>query len=393
MGQLDDLGIEEDGTLRLQPCFSPVWDTALSLIALADAGKPGDSEEVRSRRPLAARQGSAADRATGRRPSRRRTGRLVLRVPQRLLPRHRRHGDGADRAGPHRPLRSAPRRSRRFIARSTGSWRCRTRTAAGPRSTATSTTRSWRTCRSPTTTRCSTRACPDITARVLEALSHYGFRVGQQPVDRAVAFIVSRQEDDGRWFGRWGVNYIYGTWQVLVGLAAVGFDMHAPVVRRAVRLAEGRPERRRRLGRELPQLRRLRHWPGRANRPRRRPPGRLLGLLAAGEADMRPSAGRRRVPLGTQDADGGWNEEPFTGTGFPRVFYLKYHMYPLYFPLMALGALLSGIRGQESGVRRSGYRVDAAHSAPSRSRPSPVPRLIPDSCPLTPGAICASPSA
>src|SRR5262249_21688521 len=78
-------------------------------------------------------------------------------------------------------------------------------------------------------------SCPDITARVLEALSHYGYRAGRPPVDRATAFILSHQEENGSWFGRWGVNYVYGTWQVLVGLAAVGSDMGSPVVRRAVR--------------------------------------------------------------------------------------------------------------------------------------------------------------
>src|SRR6059058_2493444 len=77
-------------------------------------------------------------------------------------------------------------------------------------------------------------SCPDITARVLEALGHYGYQVGQPQVDRALAFIKARQEKSGAWPGRWGVNYIYGTWQVLVGLRSIGFDMGDVLVRRAV---------------------------------------------------------------------------------------------------------------------------------------------------------------
>src|SRR5207237_2651339 len=76
-------------------------------------------------------------------------------------------------------------------------------------------------------------SCPDITARVLEALSHYGYQYGREPVRKGVAFVLRTQEANGSWFGRWGVNYVYGSWQVLVGLAAVGFDMTTPPVRRA----------------------------------------------------------------------------------------------------------------------------------------------------------------
>src|SRR5205085_11430228 len=77
-------------------------------------------------------------------------------------------------------------------------------------------------------------SCPDITARVLEALGHYGYRIGNPPVDRAVTFLRKTQDSNGAWWGRWGVNFIYGSWQVLAGLHAVAFDMRDPMVRRAV---------------------------------------------------------------------------------------------------------------------------------------------------------------
>ena len=77
-------------------------------------------------------------------------------------------------------------------------------------------------------------SCPDITARVLEALGHYGYGADHPQVDRGLAFLRRTQEAAGCWPGRWGVNYIYGTWQVLAGLRSIGFDMQDPMVRRAV---------------------------------------------------------------------------------------------------------------------------------------------------------------
>src|SRR5438046_2406517 len=77
-------------------------------------------------------------------------------------------------------------------------------------------------------------SCPDITARVLEALGYHGFHVGHPRVRKALTFIEQTQEPEGCWIGRWGVNYIYGTWQVLQGLRRIGYDMRIPMVRRAV---------------------------------------------------------------------------------------------------------------------------------------------------------------
>jgi squalene-hopene/tetraprenyl-beta-curcumene cyclase len=207
-------------------------------------------------------------------------------------------------------------------------------------------------------------SCPDITARVLEALSHYGYRVGQPPVDRAVAFILSHQEDNGSWFGRWGVNYVYGTWQVLVGLAAVGFDMDAPVVRRAVRWLKGVQNADGGWGescRSYDDPSTAGQGPSTASQTA----WAVLGLLAAGEADSPEVRAGVEYLVGTQDPDGGWAEGPFTGTGFPRVFYLKYHMYPVYFPLMALGRYRAVIGDQSSVSSQYDYRLDPRHDSPS----------------------------
>jgi squalene-hopene/tetraprenyl-beta-curcumene cyclase len=189
-------------------------------------------------------------------------------------------------------------------------------------------------------------SCPDITARVLEAMGAHGARAGSPAVDRAVAFIERTQDPRGCWPGRWGVNYVYGTWQVLVGLKAIGFDMSAPLVRRAVTWLKSVQQPGGGWGESCrsyddPSL------AGQGTPTASQTAWALLALLAAGEADSPAVQEGIEYLLSTRRDDGTWQEEPFTGTGFPKVFYLKYHLYSLYFPLMALARYQS----QESGVR------------------------------------------
>lgn len=194
-------------------------------------------------------------------------------------------------------------------------------------------------------------SCPDITARVLEALGHYGYRVGNGQVDRAVSFLERTQERTGAWLGRWGVNYIYGTWQVLSGLRSVGYDMRRPMVRRAVAWLQ----RVQQAGGGWGETCRSYDEPtlaGQGTPTASQTAWALLGLLAAGEAESDTVRSGIKYLLATQQADGTWHEEQFTGTGFPKVFYLKYHMYALYFPLMALARYASavGVVGQAGGL-------------------------------------------
>jgi squalene-hopene/tetraprenyl-beta-curcumene cyclase len=178
--------------------------------------------------------------------------------------------------------------------------------------------------------------CADITARILELLGYENFELQENPqVRKAMEFIREHQEEDGSWYGRWGVNYIYGTWQVLRGLRALGMDMRQPWLLKRARLAGERATRGRRLGRTLRHVRRPGlQGPGAqhrlANRLGRHGPVRLRGP----QPPERP--GGHRHLIRTQNADGTWTELEATGTGFPRVFYLKYDMYRNSWPLLAL---------------------------------------------------------
>jgi squalene-hopene/tetraprenyl-beta-curcumene cyclase len=185
---------------------------------------------------------------------------------------------------------------------------------------------------------------PDIASRVVESLAAWGLGKDHPTVRRAIQYVRQSQETDGAWFGRWGVNYIYGTWQVLVGLAAVGISSDDPAMKRGVQWL---------LDHQLP----CGGWGESADtyaQPELRGQGAptpsqtawaLLGLIAAGQHEH--PAVRRGVQylLDTQQADGSWEETEFTGTGFPRVFYLRYHYYRIYFPLLALGKYREASQG------------------------------------------------
>jgi squalene-hopene/tetraprenyl-beta-curcumene cyclase len=154
-------------------------------------------------------------------------------------------------------------------------------------------------------------------------------------VQRALHFIKQDQCKDGSWFGRWGVNYMYGTWQVLRGLRLVGEDMSKGYVRKAVEWFRSvqQPDG---------------GWGERADTyddPSRKGRGpstasqtawALMGMMAAHQGDSQAVRRGIRHLLETQSEEGTWDEEEWTGTGFPKVFYLKYHYYRHYFPLMAL---------------------------------------------------------
>jgi squalene-hopene/tetraprenyl-beta-curcumene cyclase len=180
----------------------------------------------------------------------------------------------------------------------------------------------------------------DLTGRGLELLGTLGCRADHPAARRALGFIRRTQAKDGSWYGRWGVNYIYGSWSVLRGLGAIGEDCAQDYMKRAVAwllahqnadggwgetLASYDDPEQSGCGDSIPSQT---AWA-------------LLALFAAGHADGPAVDNGIRYLIDSQKDDGAWEDPRWNGTGFPRVFYLKYHLYARYFPLWALGVYRS----------------------------------------------------
>jgi len=176
---------------------------------------------------------------------------------------------------------------------------------------------------------------PDLTGRVLESLGQLGHRVGDPAIDRAVQYVRRTQNTDGSWFGRWGVNYIYGTWQAITGLAAVGVPSDDPSIVAGVNWLLAHQQACGGWG-ESPNSYESPHLRGQGTPTASQTAWAAMGLMAAGLHEHPAVTRAVRYLMLMQEDDGTWEETEFTGTGFPRVFYLRYHYYPIYFPLLAL---------------------------------------------------------
>jgi squalene-hopene/tetraprenyl-beta-curcumene cyclase len=205
-------------------------------------------------------------------------------------------------------------------------------------------------------------SCCDVTARVLEILGNLGFRQRHPAIRHATRFLKEKQEPDGAWYGRWGVNYIYGTSQVLRGLRAIGMDMSEPWIERGRDWLEVRQNEDGGWGETVasyydPSLR------GQGASTPSQSAWALLGLCAFPQVNRKSVERAVDYLVSTQNPDGSWSETLITGTGFPRVFYLKYDMYRNNWPLMALARFASGVPAYrpESGLL-SGILSDVAHN-------------------------------
>jgi squalene-hopene/tetraprenyl-beta-curcumene cyclase len=334
MKQLDDLMIDDKDTIRLQPCFSPVWDTALTLNALADTGlddslpeiadggrwlldrelrSPGDWSKAN---PELEPGGWCFEYNNAHYPDTDDTAMVLIGLAK----------TGQTKSGAGREAAERGVRWLLGMQNRDGGWAAFDRNINRQLLT-----------KVPFADHNAMLdpSCPDITARVLEALGHFGFRAEDPPVRKALAFLERTQEPAGGWIGRWGVNYIYGTWQVLAGLGSIGFDTQHSMVRKAVAWLKQVQQ----PGGGWGETCRSYDEPSLAGQgtPTASQTGwALLGLLAAGEANSDAVRSGVAYLTATQQSDGNWREDQFTGTGFPKVFYLKYHLYSLYFPLMAL---------------------------------------------------------
>jgi squalene-hopene/tetraprenyl-beta-curcumene cyclase len=326
---------------RLEACQSPVWDTMLAMIALADAGLPADhpalvqaadwmlAEEVAGpgdwqvRRPGLSPGGWAFEFDNDVYPDNDDTAEAVIALRRAQSS----HGDAAREAAIERGL----------------TWLAGMASADG----------GWGAFDADNTSRLVTKLpfcdfgavtdppSADVTAHAVEALAQAGL-AGTRAARRGVVWLLRAQEQDGSWFGRWGANYIYGTGAVVPALIAAGVRPGKPAIRRAVEWLEAHQNPDGGWGEDMrsyddPSL------AGRGASTASQTAWALLALLAAaGEGPPGPSAEAGiRWLAERQRPDGTWDEPEYTGTGFPRDFYLNYHLYRLVFPVSALGRYLS----------------------------------------------------
>jgi len=345
MSYLDDLTVKNDadpGLLRMQPCVSPVWDTLLSCNALVQSGvRKDDPRLARAATWLLSKQCTKPGDWSRRNPV----------SPGGWFFEHRNewYPDNDDTCMalmvlPHIRANVPPGEQQTALRRGLdwmlgmqnrdGGW------AAFDRDNH----KGWlmhvpfadfNAMIDPSTA--------DITSRVLESLSHYsGFDAAHPVVKRAIAFLERDQCPDGSWYGRWGVNYLYGTWQVLRGLRVIGADMHTPSVKRAVRWLLDHQNADGGWGESIASY----DYPERKGIGETTPSQTawaLMGLIAAHQE--RSTAVQRGIRhlLEAQESAGSWREDPWTGTGFPRVYYMHYPLYRQHFPLLALAQYRSAL--------------------------------------------------
>jgi squalene-hopene/tetraprenyl-beta-curcumene cyclase len=337
VAELEKLEIEKGETLRLQPCKSPVWDTALSLNALAESDEAGDrarleqavewllGKEVKEpgdwqiRNPAAPVGGWYFEYANEFYPDCDDTAQ-VLSAVAKLRPLS---GDLEKRFA-----QTSERALSWLVAmqNSDGGWASFDKDCDKEFLTYVPFA-DHNAMIDPSTT--------DITARALEALAASGYDLSSRVVRRAVDFIRSKQKPDGTWYGRWGCNYIYGTWLALAGLRAAGEDLSQPWAQRAADWLRSCQNADGGWG-ELPDSYADASKKGIGPSTAAQTAWAILALVSTGDRDSESLGRGVDYLLSSQKSDGGWKDEWWTGTGFPEVFYLDYHLYATYFSLLAL---------------------------------------------------------
>jgi squalene-hopene/tetraprenyl-beta-curcumene cyclase len=335
--ELEKLELEDDEAIHLQPCFSPIWDTALAIVALSDAGLPADDpallnaarwlldREVKSvgdwkkACPEAEPGGWYFEYANEWYPDTDDTAEVLTALSRVRFP-----GEAEDLA-----RQGAVARGQAWILamqNKDGGWGAFDKD-----------------CDNEVLTfipfadhnAMIDPSCEDITGRVLEALHGLGVPAGNPAVRRAASFLERKQHGDGTWYGRWGCNYLYGSWLALRGLLHAGEDLRE---RRFQHTAEWLRSHQNADGGwgELPASYDDPRLKGCGPSTPSQTTWALMALFATGDRDS--DTVRRGVEylLSLQAYDGSWKDEHWTGTGFPKVFYLRYHLYATYFPLWAL---------------------------------------------------------
>lgn len=337
--QLDGLILERDDVLQFQPSLSPVWDTAIAMFSLGELGigqpeamqRGADwllSKEVRRRgdwsvkRPKLQPGGWPFQFANELYPDIDDTAMVLLALQ---------HAKASD---PDRQARVEDRAVTWLIGMqsSDGGW------------AAFDVDNNWALLNKVPFADHNAMldpSCPDITGRVVEALCRRGYNHEHEVISKAVQYLLTQQEPNGSWYGRWGVNYTYGTFLALRGLRASGSPSVAAAIQRAVTWICSIQNQDGGWGESCASYEQ--HKFVAASSTPSQTAWALLTLVAAGDYSSKSVQHGIDWLLKHQNPDGWWNEDLMTGTGFPNVFYLKYHLYAHYFPLLALGTWRTGV--------------------------------------------------
>lgn len=332
--ELKKLEHETEHTVRIEPCFSPVWDTAIVTVCLRESGVPAEDPRIKQAAEwLMTKEIRFRGDWHHKNPAQVEPSGWVFEFENKWNP------DVDDTAMVLLALRQVPtdnpkKRDECFVRGL--NWMMTFQCKDG----------GWAAFDKDCTKNILEKVpfadhnamldpeCADITARILELLGYENFTVKHPQVKEALDYIRARQEADGSWYGRWGVNYIYGTWQVLRGLRALNLDMNQPWLLKAQDWLEsvqhedgGWGERCNTYDDPV--------FKGQGPSTASQTAWAVMGLCAFDNPD-RPSL-RRGIEyiIRTQNTDGSWTEHETTGTGFPKVFYLKYDIYRNAWPLLA----------------------------------------------------------
>jgi squalene-hopene/tetraprenyl-beta-curcumene cyclase len=359
--ELKKLQHETKDSVRIEPCFSPVWDSAIVAICLQESGIPADHRALRKCGDwLVNREIRIRGDWQHKNPAKVEPSGWVFEFNNQWNP------DVDDTAMVLLALRKIPTRDpqkRDECFRRALNWMMTFQCKDG----------GWASFDKDCTKNILEKVpfadhnamldpeCADITARILELLGYEGWKTDHPQVKEALEFIRTHQEADGSWYGRWGVNYIYGTWQVLRGLRALGIDMNQPWLLKARDWLEsvqhedgGWGERCNTYDDPV--------FKGQGPSTASQSAWAIMGLCAFDDPD-RPSLQRGIDYLvRTQNPDGSWTELETTGTGFPRVYYLKYDIYRNSWPLLAMATYRNILRetaGRNGKV--NSHTLPAAH--------------------------------
>ena len=341
--QFENLIVDDGKTFFFQPCFSPVWDTAIGAYALGEAGvqspamiKAADwllAHEIRRngdwsvKRPWVEPSGWAFEFNNDWYPDIDDTAMVMLAFPH--LKASKKSAQSATRKRALDWLLAMQSKDGGWAAFDVdNNWEILTHVPFADHNAMLDPT------------------CADITGRTLEALAANGFDRNYPACRRAIDYLARTQLSDGSWYGRWGVAYIYGTCFALRGLRAMGEDDHEPWIQRANEWLRSIQNPDGGWGESCSSYDNDIYTP--AESTPSQTAWALMGLMAGGDTYSLSVRQGIEYLIETQREDGEWHEELATGTGFPKVFYLNYHYYRLYFPLMALAAF---VKLQSTGRR------------------------------------------